>query len=235
MLLAWKSARILTMAGYIIGFPNDTPESVRRDIEIIKKELPVDFLEFTILTPLPGSEDHKVLFDNQIFLQPDLNKYDVEQVCFPHPKMAISEWEEAYNEAWRSYYSSEHSETIMRRAKASGMIGYGLLLIMLWFVKTTVSIERVHPMQGGVLRLKHPSERRPGLPIEPALRFYPSFVIETLVKQIHLFVELLRIGRIALRVALDQRRRSYSDLAMIPIGKDELERLRIFVEEPGSA
>ena len=43
------------------AFPADTPESIRRDIEIIKRELPVDILEFFCLTPLPGSEDHKVL------------------------------------------------------------------------------------------------------------------------------------------------------------------------------
>src|ERR1051326_6542136 len=49
MLLAWKKARVLTYAGYILGFPNDDIESIRRDIEIIKKELPVDVLEFFFL------------------------------------------------------------------------------------------------------------------------------------------------------------------------------------------
>jgi hypothetical protein len=29
----------MTYAGYIIGFPNDTPERIARDIEIIKDEL----------------------------------------------------------------------------------------------------------------------------------------------------------------------------------------------------
>ena len=61
MLLAWKQAGVITYAGYILGFANDTPESIRQDIEIIKKELPLDMLEFFVLTPLPGSEDHKVL------------------------------------------------------------------------------------------------------------------------------------------------------------------------------
>ena len=51
----------MTYAGYILGFPTDTPETIARDIEIIKKELPVDILEFFYLTPLPGSEDHKKL------------------------------------------------------------------------------------------------------------------------------------------------------------------------------
>ena len=61
MLLAWKDARVTTYAGYILGFPGDTVESIRHDIEIIKRELPVDMLEFFFLTPLPGSEDHQKL------------------------------------------------------------------------------------------------------------------------------------------------------------------------------
>src|SRR5207253_6136436 len=46
MLLAWKSAHVITYAGYIIGFPNDTLESIQHDIDVIKKELPIDLLEF---------------------------------------------------------------------------------------------------------------------------------------------------------------------------------------------
>src|SRR5262249_60629672 len=56
VLLAWKKAGAITMAGYIVGFPFDTPESIHEDIEIIKKELPLDILGFMCLVPLPGSE-----------------------------------------------------------------------------------------------------------------------------------------------------------------------------------
>ena len=59
MLLAWKKARVITYAGYILGFPNDTVESILHDIDVIKRELPVDLLEFFYLTPLPGSEESK--------------------------------------------------------------------------------------------------------------------------------------------------------------------------------
>ncbi len=40
MLLAWKAVSCFTYAGYIIGFPGDTKETVLRDIDIIKRELP---------------------------------------------------------------------------------------------------------------------------------------------------------------------------------------------------
>ena len=62
MLLAWKAQGIITLAGYILGFPSDTPETIRRDIAIIQEELPLDVIEFFCLTPLPGSEDHQVLW-----------------------------------------------------------------------------------------------------------------------------------------------------------------------------
>ena len=56
-----------------------------RDIEIIKKELPLDILEFFFLTPLPGSEDHKVLYQKGVPMDPDMNKYDLEHVTTGHP------------------------------------------------------------------------------------------------------------------------------------------------------
>ncbi len=59
MLQAWHAVGTLTYAGYILGFPGDTPASIERDIGIIQRELPIDILEFFILTPLPGSADHK--------------------------------------------------------------------------------------------------------------------------------------------------------------------------------
>ena len=46
MLLAWKAQGIITFAGYILGFPADTPATIRRDIAIIQRELPIDILEF---------------------------------------------------------------------------------------------------------------------------------------------------------------------------------------------
>lgn len=66
MLLAWKEQGILIFVDYILGFRGDTPESIRRDVDIIKRELPLDVLELNILTPLPGSEDHKVLWSKHV-------------------------------------------------------------------------------------------------------------------------------------------------------------------------
>ena len=92
MLLAWRRNKVMTYAGYILGFPTDTPESIARDIEIIKKELPIDILEFFYLTPLPGSEDHKKLYLRGVPMDPDMNKYDLEHACTAHPMMSKEAW-----------------------------------------------------------------------------------------------------------------------------------------------
>ena len=120
MLLAWKKVGIVTYCGYILGFPGDTQESILHDIEIIKKELPVDLLEFFYLTPLPGSADHKKLHEAGIAMDADLNKYDLNHAVTAHPKMSKENWEETYRKAWETYYTDEHIETVLRRAIATG-------------------------------------------------------------------------------------------------------------------
>jgi hypothetical protein len=58
-----------------LGFPVDTPERIARDIRTVQQELPVDLLEFFILTPLSGSADHQALYRNGAWMDPDMNKY----------------------------------------------------------------------------------------------------------------------------------------------------------------
>jgi len=141
MLLAWKAQGIITLAGYILGFPSDTLQTIRRDIAIIQKELPLDIIEFFCLTPLPGSEDHQVLWKKGVAMDPDLNKYDVEHVCTAHPRMSWEEWETIYRESWSLYYTPKHMETLLRRAVATGVPVNSLIKVLVNFA-TTVARER---------------------------------------------------------------------------------------------
>ena len=220
MLLAWKQQGIITFAGYIVGMPADTPATIARDIGIIQSELPIDFLEFTCLTPLPGSEDHQTLWKNGVAMDPDLNKYDIEHACTPHPKMSTAEWQNAYRDAWSLYYSPQHQETLLRRGMAMGAPMFNLAKYVLTF-STTDPLEGVHPLQGGILRLKHPSERRPGLPRERALVFWPRFIWDTIRKHAILAREMLRLLRLVRAIKRDPASRSYTDLALTAGDDDE--------------
>ena len=226
MLLAWKAVGIWTYAGYILGFPHDTPESARRDIEIIKKEMPLDVLEFFFLTPLPGSEDHKVLSGKGAPLDPDLNKYDLEHALTPHPNMSKTEWEKLYRDAWAIYYTPSHIETILRRAQAYGINIWRLAQIILWFAQS-LTIEKVHPLQGGFVRLKNRRERRPELPVESVWRFYPQLTWEVIVKHARVAAAACRIFRIYRRVAAGAQM-PYTDQSITPVSDDETQRLELF-------
>ncbi|RUM05820.1 B12-binding domain-containing radical SAM protein [Rhizobium chutanense] len=234
MLLAWKAQGIMTLAGYILGFPGDTPESIRRDIAIIQEELPLDVIEFFILTPLPGSEDHQVLWKKGVEMDADLNIYDVEHVCTAHPKMSKQQWEDIYHEAWALYYSPDHMKTLLRRAVATGVPLARLVKVLVSFA-TTVPLENVHPLQSGLLRLKTPSERRPELPREHPLVFWPRFAWETLRKHASLAGTIIGLTVSAFLISRDVKSKTYMDQALTPVADDEEETLHLFTQTSGGA
>jgi radical SAM superfamily enzyme YgiQ (UPF0313 family) len=213
MLLAWKAQGIFTYAGYILGFPEDTPESIRRDIEIIQRELPLDFLEFTILTPLPGSADHKRLWANGTALDPDLNKYDLEHIVMDHPRMSRSKVQATYEEAWKLYYTREHIETLLRRAAATNIPMFSFTKVMVQFA-TMVPLEKLHPLQSGFFRVTHHTERRPGLPQESVLTFYPRLLRDLLVRYANYIAIAWWIFELKRRIGRDPHRHLYRDQAL---------------------
>nr|WP_249167281.1 radical SAM protein [Bradyrhizobium sp. JYMT SZCCT0428] len=226
MMLAWKQAKIMTVGGYILGFPNDTPASIVRDIKIVQDELPIDMLEFFFLTPLPGSEDHKTLYAKGVTMDPDLNKYDLDHVTVAHSNMSKAEWERAYKLAWDTYFSWEHVETIMRRAAATGN-NVGKIKTYALYFKGYHPIEHVHPLEGGALRLKSRHERRPHLPVEPAWLFYPRYFAETAVKALRWATLAVRLERLARKVKNDPQRLEYMDQALMPV-VNEVENLELY-------
>ncbi|MGA7809118.1 B12-binding domain-containing radical SAM protein [Bradyrhizobium sp.] len=232
MLLAWKQQGILTIAGYILGFPADTPETIRRDIAIIQQELPIDLLEFFCLTPLPGSEDHQTLWRNGVAMDGDLNRYDVEHVCTAHAKMSAKQWQDIYHEAWLLYYTPAHMKTLLRRAAAVGVPIGNLAKYLLTF-STTDRLENVHPLQGGILRLKHPSERRPGLARENAWSFWPRLCWETLVKHAILIRAAVRLLIWQSAIMRDRDAGKYMDPALTPVGDDD-ETLDLMTKTTGA-
>jgi radical SAM superfamily enzyme YgiQ (UPF0313 family) len=223
MLLAWKQAKVLTYAGYIIGFPNDTLESVMNDIDVIKRELPVDLLEFFFLTPLPGSEDHQKLFRAGVAMDPDLNKYDLNHLTTAHSRMSQAEWKQAYDQAWAHYYTDEHIETVIRRVAASGANASNALFLATWF-SGSIKIEHIHPLESGFLRRKFRTARRPGFPIESPLAFYPGYYVETVSKLYRWLSLYLGLRRKYLRIKHDPKKFEYTDLALTPVTEEEEER-----------
>jgi radical SAM superfamily enzyme YgiQ (UPF0313 family) len=215
MLLKWKQAGVTVFAGYIIGFPGDTPESVLLDVGTIQRELPVDLVEFHCLTPLPGSKDHQRIYCDKGYLEPDLNKFDLEHVTAAHPTMSKSEWEKVYRDAWDAYYTPEHMMTIMRRSVATKSNPGNMLMLLAWFY-LCFTLEKTDPLQGGYCRRKYRKDRRPGFPRESALGFYARYLGGLVYKHFKLAGLILRLGRFRRQLKRDPSARHYLDLAITP-------------------
>jgi hypothetical protein len=228
MLQKWREHGAITWAGYILGFPGDTKETIKRDIEIIKRELPLDVLEFFVLTPLPGSEDHKVQLQKGVWMDADMNKYDLNHRVSHHPKMSDDEWEEAYRTAWDTYYTPEHIYTILRRT-AAGRLGRvkATLMAILWFY-LSAKYEAVHPLESGLFRLKFRRDRRHDLPIESPFVFYPRYLSECFVKARGYLRTYMQGITMLRKVESAPDRWTYTDLAIAPAAENEFETLDLY-------
>jgi radical SAM superfamily enzyme YgiQ (UPF0313 family) len=232
MLQAWHKQKVMTWAGYILGFPTDTPEAIARDIEIMKKELPIDILEFFCLTPLPGSEDHKKLFLKGVPMDADLNKYDLENVCTAHAVMSKEQWEGVYRDAWARYYTDEHVETVLRRARVCG-INLSKVTGAMTVFSGSSRIEGVHPLQFGLLRRQSRTQRRYGMPIENPFIYYPKRFIR-FAGAIYEWAKLFRRYRVIKdRIKADPAAMDYMDEALTPItvGSAEDHIVQVFADK----
>ena len=225
----WKSHGAMTYAGYILGFPPDTPESIARDVDIIKRELPLDLVEFFVLTPLPGSEDHQRLSAAGADLDPDMNKYDLEHVTTDHPTMSRDDLRKVYSEVWSRYYTREHVETIMRRGAASGLKPSKMTLPLMWFTGA-LAIEGIHPLELGFWRRKVRTQRRHGMPIENPLVFYPRRVWEMISTHYQWARLYLAYRAIQKRIEADPAAKDYDDISLHPVSEDEENALDLLTE-----
>jgi hypothetical protein len=233
MILEWHDRGACTFAGYILGFPGDTRASILRDIEIIKRELPLDVLEFFMLTPLPGSEDHRRLLDKGEWMDPDLNKYNLHHRVTHHPKMSDEEWDSAYRDAWSAFFTYEHMETVARRHAANPQGRPKKALQYMNEFKMLYEVEGLHALEGGILRRKRRRARRSTLKREPALVFYSRYVFGTLLKGFRYWRGFQAEKAILRRVMSDPNRTAYSDAAMQRPNADELDTYELYQETSG--
>ncbi len=226
---AWHAAGVGTHVGYIIGFPFDTPESVRDDINRLKNEIKVDQASFFMLTPLPGSRDHLEMVGSGIRMDPDLNKYDSFHVVMDHPIMTKDEWLKAYNEAWESFYAFDNLRDILMRCGSKYY--WGIFKNFMWYRNSL--LEPRHPMVAGFVRRKNRHDVRPGTPVPGFLAFHLGRITGSwngFRRRISLFFELQELWLLT-RKPEDPAFRFVADLAS---SVNEAKR-RISSVHPGEA
>jgi hypothetical protein len=159
---AYRGREISTHVGYIIGFPNETAESVRHDLVSLMQEVRPDHASFFMLTPLPGSMDHVHMVERGEWMHPDFNLYDYHHEVTVHPNLRDGAWKSLYLEAWRTFYSFDNMKAVLRHAPRANY--WNIFTRFMWY-KNSVLTEGRHPMMCGLLRLKGRKNRRPGFPI----------------------------------------------------------------------
>src|SRR6185503_2650864 len=190
-------------------------------------------LEFNILTPLPGSEDHKVLWGKGVDMDADLNKYDLEHVVTDHAKMPREVLQSVYQEAWARYYTPEHIEVLLKRAAVTKVPVMSLAKVLIQF-STMMQLEQVHPLQSGLLRMKHPSERRPGTPGDDGLLFYLRFIRGLLVRNAQFLKTAWWVLSVKRRIEKDPNRHLYTDQALTAVQDNEDETFDYLTKTDGA-
>jgi len=219
-LQAWQHVKVITTVGYIVGFAADTAASIAHDINVIQRELPLDFLQLSYLTPLPGSEDHKKLHEAGAWMDPDMNSYDLNHITALHSTMSRQELERAFNAALDSFYSDGQVEIRLRRARASGISIDRMAIISLWY--NACRLEGVSGPDGGFFRRKYRLDRRPELPIESPFIFYPKRVWVTMCAYAKLAMIFFKYRRMCRIIKADPDAAQYSDTSLSPVTDREL-------------
>jgi radical SAM superfamily enzyme YgiQ (UPF0313 family) len=161
----WHDAGVVVHTGYIIGLPWDSKDQVPKDIRFLMDELGPDQASFFMLTPLPGSHDHREMRNRGEWMDPDFNKRDSFHATIEHPRMSAEEWTDAYENAWQSFYSKENMIKILSHWSDNPKVYWNLMSVFFWY-KNAALIEKQHPMVAGFFRLKDRKARRSGFAVD---------------------------------------------------------------------
>jgi hypothetical protein len=171
------SMGIACHAGYILGLPFDTPESIRDDVAELQR-IGFDSASFYILSPLPGSRDHQRWWKERRWMDPDFNTYDSAHVAVAPERMSREQLGEAFRKAWDQFYSVEHMVNSLRVWGHDRKEYWNRLFFFAWYLYAS-RVERLHPMNCGFWTVRDRGDRRPGFARESAWEFWMGRVKAT--------------------------------------------------------
>ncbi len=97
-------AGIKVWGSFIFGFDNDTLDIFRETLHFIEKSQ-MEFAQFSLLTPLPGTALFRQFEEEQRIVCRDWAKYDLGSIVFDHPLLTPQRLHFEKNHAWRRFYS----------------------------------------------------------------------------------------------------------------------------------
>lgn len=146
----------------IIGFPQDTEESIRSHLDVLRSIDP-NWASFYILCPIPGTEQYDEFLEQDLITESNLDRFDTTCLTWKHPNLSPERLSDLLYECYRKFASLRHSiKNVQNIARHNGR---GSLkermgsLAMSSFIRYC-AWRRTHPMSGGIMRerLDHVSD-----------------------------------------------------------------------------
>jgi radical SAM superfamily enzyme YgiQ (UPF0313 family) len=158
-----REQQIITHFSNIIGFPDDTEESIIEHLDVLRSLRP-DYASFYILTPIPGTQQYDEYLQAGRITEMNLDRFDAMTPTWKHPEFTAARLQSLLYRCYRKFFAPEHLmfeaiESLKPRRRSLGLlpaIGYPL------FAHWSALRER-HPMSGGVghVKLDHVSDYLP--------------------------------------------------------------------------
>ncbi len=192
MIKSWNQAGIIVHTGYILGFPADNYESLKKEIKLLSDQLKVQQVSFFVLTPLPGSMDHKTMLEKNLIFDFDYNHYDSFHLVWNHPNFDPEQMRKIYLYSWKYFYSFRNLvKKIYYSSKYSIKMTSNLIGTYLWY-KYSIEVNQHHPMISGFHRKKSYFEKRNSIPstVKGFSFFYLKRIFEILIE----IIKTLKIG-----------------------------------------
>jgi hypothetical protein len=100
------------------------------------------------------------------------------------------------------------------------------LVAFIYMFASSVPVEGVHPLQGGLLRRRYRLDRRPEMKIEPIWSFYPKYIAEFIGKTARQLRLVAWLCWVKWQIESNRDRLAYTDQALTPVTEDEEETPR---------
>ena len=145
-----KKHKIQSHFSNIIGFPNDTPETVDEHVAILKGLNPT-VASFYILTPIPGTSQYDEFLGAGWITEQNLDRFDAQYLTWRHPRFSKASMESLLFECHRKFYTLKRTVSMAAESFVLNPFSTDALQVLNQPVFSRYSAwRRRHPMSGGI-------------------------------------------------------------------------------------
>ena len=142
----------------ILGFPSDTEEEINEHLRILRTLDPA-VASFTILCPIPGTEQYDDFLDRGLITERNLDRFDVTSLTWRHPRVTSDDLRRLLYRAYERFYDGRHAISSLRGLRLDDFGIRALSTIGSFAFSRYSAWARMHPMSGGVGRVRLDADR----------------------------------------------------------------------------